>query len=113
MLDLVTLVGLAVMITGTILATISMVLRYRRSNSVERAQLRWIAAAVVVLAAGGIPFVIARYALPIDYSGGPAPADHCARRRLLPADRGRGGRSSPPSVRHRPDPQAEPSSTSR
>ncbi len=69
-LDLLTLVGLAVMITGTILATISMVLRYRRSNSVERAQLRWIAAAVIVLAAGGIPFVIARYALPIDYAVG-------------------------------------------
>ena len=70
LLDVLTLVGLAVMITGTILATVSMVIRYRRSSSVERAQLRWIAAAVVVLAAGGIPFIIARYALQVDYAAG-------------------------------------------
>jgi len=69
-LDLIIYTGLVVMVTGTTLATISMVLRYRRSNAVERAQLRWIAAAVVVLAVGGIPFVIARYGLQMDYSSG-------------------------------------------
>jgi hypothetical protein len=70
LLDALTLTGLLVMLTGTVLATASMVLRYRRSSSVERAQLRWIAAAVVVLAAGGIPFIIARYALQVDYAVG-------------------------------------------
>jgi hypothetical protein len=63
LLHVVTVAGLLVMITGTLLATISMVLRYRRSSNVERAQLRWIAAAVVVLALGGIPFVIVRFAV--------------------------------------------------
>ncbi len=70
LLDIITATGLVVMVFGATLATISMVLRYRRSASVERAQLRWIAAAVVVLALGGIPFVVARYGLQIDYNQG-------------------------------------------
>ena len=98
---------------GTILATISMVLRYRRSNSVERAQLRWIAAAVVVLAAGGIPFVIARYALPIDYAAGQLLLADRPRRRLLPADRGRGGRSFATACTTSTSSSSGPSSTSR
>ena len=69
-LDIINATGLVVMVFGATLATISMVLRYRRSASVERAQLRWIAAAVVVLALGGIPFVVARYGLQVDYNQG-------------------------------------------
>jgi hypothetical protein len=65
LLDLVTATGLIVMVTGTALATLSMVLRYRRSSVVERAQLRWIAAAVIVLTVGGIPFVVYRYGIPV------------------------------------------------
>ena len=70
LLDGLVILGLAVMITGFSLSAISMVLRYQRSESVERAQLRWIAVAVVLLSAAGIPFLIGRYALQIDYAVG-------------------------------------------
>jgi hypothetical protein len=65
LLDVITATGLVVMVTGSALATLSMVLRYCRSSSVERAQLRWIAAAVIVLTVGGIPFVVYRYGIPV------------------------------------------------
>ena len=70
MLTALTIAGLMLMVAGVIGATASMVVRYHRSASVERAQLRWIAAAVVVLSAGGIPFIIARYGLQVDYASG-------------------------------------------
>ena len=40
-----------------------MVARYRRSADVQRAQMRWIALAVVLLAGAGLPFIIVRYGL--------------------------------------------------
>jgi hypothetical protein len=55
---------------GVAIGTISIVVRYHRSNDRERAQLRWIAAAVVFLAAAGLPFVIVRYGLHADYAAG-------------------------------------------
>ena len=58
------------MVVGVLLASWSMVLRYRRSESIERAQLRWIAAAVVLLSVAGLPFIIARYGLQMDYRSG-------------------------------------------
>jgi hypothetical protein len=69
-LNVLTTIGLTVMVVGVLGATASMIVRYRRSSSVERAQLRWIAAAVIVLAAGGIPFIVARYGLHLDYNSG-------------------------------------------
>jgi hypothetical protein len=70
LLGVLTVVGLVSMVSGVLLATTSMVLRYRQSAAVERAQLRWIAAAVIVLSAGGIPFIVARYGLNMDYASG-------------------------------------------
>ena len=64
------LVGLILLVAGVLTSTASLVLRYRRTDEVERAQLRWIAAAVLLLAGGGLPFVISRYALRLDYGSG-------------------------------------------
>ena len=58
------------MVTGVLIATVSMVVRYRRSADVQRAQMRWIAAAVVLFAGAGLPFVIVRYGLDLPYSSG-------------------------------------------
>jgi hypothetical protein len=69
-LGIVTLAGLSTMIVGVGIGTASMVVRYHRSNDRERAQLRWIAAAVVALALAGVPFVIVRYGLQADYATG-------------------------------------------
>jgi hypothetical protein len=69
-LNLLTLGGLAVMAAGTLIGTASMVVRYRRAGETERVQLRWIAVAVVVLAGGGLPFMIGRYGLEMDFHSG-------------------------------------------
>lgn len=63
-----TVAGLLVMIVGVLLATASIILRYRRSGQVERAQLRWIAVAVLLLSAAGLPFVIVRYGMDAQFS---------------------------------------------
>jgi hypothetical protein len=70
LLPFVNIIGVALMIGGVVVATGSLVVRYRRSLSVERAQLRWIAVAVVLLSAAGVPFVFARYVLDLDYASG-------------------------------------------
>jgi hypothetical protein len=62
--------GLILIVAGTVVATTSMVVRYRRAGDVQRAQLRWIAVGVVLLAGGGLPFVVSRYALQVDYASG-------------------------------------------
>src|SRR3954451_13673398 len=62
--------GLSLMVAGVLAATISMVVRYRRSADVQRAQMRWIAVAVVLFAGAGLPFVIVRYGLDLPYSSG-------------------------------------------
>ena len=62
--------GLALTVCGVLVATAAMVVRYRRSEQVERAQLRWIALAVIFLSAAGLPFVVARYAFRVDYAAG-------------------------------------------
>jgi len=64
------LAGLLLMVTGVVIATVSMVVRYRRSADVQRTQMRWIAAAVVLFAGAGLPFVIVRYGLDLPYSSG-------------------------------------------
>jgi F0F1-type ATP synthase assembly protein I len=64
------LTGVALMATGTLVAAISMFVRYRRADETQRAQLRWIAFAVALLAGGGLPFIIGRYALEMDYRSG-------------------------------------------
>jgi hypothetical protein len=64
------LVGLLLMVAGVLAATASMVVRYRRSADVQRAQMRWIAVAVVLFAGAGLPFVIVRYGLDLPYSSG-------------------------------------------
>jgi len=69
-LPFVAVAGLLLMVAGTLLATASMVVRYRRAGEVQQAQLRWIAAAVLLLAGGGLPFVISRYAFDTDYAAG-------------------------------------------
>lgn len=65
-----TLLGLSMLIVGAVIGTISIVVRYNRSNQRERAQLRWIAVAVVLLGVSGIPFVIVRYGLQAEYAAG-------------------------------------------
>lgn len=69
-LGLVSLAGLSTLVVGMLIGTASMVVRYHRSNDRERAQLRWIAAAVVVMAFAGLPFIVARYGLAADYATG-------------------------------------------
>jgi hypothetical protein len=54
------ILGLVLMVTGVVVATFSMVVRYRQSADVQRAQMRWIAVAVVLFAGAGLPFVIVR-----------------------------------------------------
>lgn len=69
-LPLLNLVGVSLMVAGVVAATGSLIVRYRRSASVERAQLRWIAVAVILLTVAGVPFIIARYVLQLDYAAG-------------------------------------------
>jgi hypothetical protein len=63
-------IGLVLIAVGSLVATASIVVRYRRAASVERAQVRWIAVAVLLLTAAGLPFIFARYALDMDYASG-------------------------------------------
>lgn len=70
LLPFINFVGVTLMIGGAVVATGSLIVRYQRSLSVERAQLRWIAVAVVFLTAAGVPFVAARYVLDLDYASG-------------------------------------------
>jgi hypothetical protein len=70
LLNIVTLAGMSMLVVGVVIGTASIVVRYHRSNDRERAQLRWIAIAVVFLALSGIPFVIVRYGLQADYATG-------------------------------------------
>ena len=69
-LEIVTLLGMSMLVVGVAIGTASIVVRYHRSNDRERAQLRWIAIAVVFLAACGLPFVIVRYGFHADYADG-------------------------------------------
>ncbi|HEY8134436.1 MAG TPA: hypothetical protein VIF08_00225 [Candidatus Limnocylindrales bacterium] len=68
----ITLLGVSMLIVGVTIGTASIVVRYHRSNDRERAQLRWIAVSVVLIALAGIPFVIVRYGLQADYATGHA-----------------------------------------
>lgn len=68
----ITLLGMSMLIVGVGIGTASIIVRYHRSNDRERAQLRWIAIAVVLLAIAGVPFVIVRYGLQADYATGHA-----------------------------------------
>lgn len=70
LLDMLTLLGMSMLVVGIMIGTASIVVRYHRSNDRERAQLRWIAFAVVFMAASGIPFVIVRYGLQAEYATG-------------------------------------------
>jgi len=69
-LELVTLLGMSMLFVGALIGTLSIVVRYHRSNDRERAQLRWIALAVVFLAVSGLPFIVVRYGLHADYATG-------------------------------------------
>ncbi len=69
-LQVASVVGLILMVAATLVATASMVVRYRRSADVQRAQMRWIAVAVVLFAGAGLPFIIVRYALDAPYATG-------------------------------------------
>lgn len=65
-----TAAGLLLVVAAVLASTASLAVRYHRAGQVQRAQLRWVAAAVMLLAACGLPFVIARYALQLDYASG-------------------------------------------
>ncbi len=69
-LEIITLLGISMLIVGVFVGTASIVVRYHRSNDRERAQLRWIALAVVFLAVCGLPFMVVRYGLHADYAAG-------------------------------------------
>src|SRR4051812_8138224 len=62
--------GLVLAVAGVVIAAASIAVRYRRSQDEERAQIRWIAIAVLLIAGAGLPFVVARYALNMDYQTG-------------------------------------------
>lgn len=64
------LLGLTLLVAGALVASASMAVRYQRAEAVERAQLRWIAIAVLFLTAAGVPFILARHALSMDYASG-------------------------------------------
>jgi len=64
--------GLVLAVIGVVIATSSIAVRYRHSHDEERAQIRWIAIAVLLIASAGLPFLIARYALNMDYQTGEA-----------------------------------------
>jgi hypothetical protein len=64
--------GLALAVVGVLIAAASIAVRYRHSHDEERAQIRWIAIAVLLIAGAGLPFLIARYALNMDYQTGEA-----------------------------------------
>lgn len=72
LLGLITLLGLSMLVVGIGVGTASIVVRYHRSNDRERAQLRWIAVSVVLIALAGVPFVVVRYGLQADYATGHA-----------------------------------------
>lgn len=59
----VAVVGLAGLLATLALATWSMFVRYRLSDTERRIQLKWIASAGVVLAVSGTPFLVLRYGL--------------------------------------------------
>lgn len=63
-------VGLILIVIGVAVCASSIAVRYRQADDDERAQVRWIALAVLLLAGAGVPFVIARYALRMDYGTG-------------------------------------------
>jgi hypothetical protein len=65
-----TIAGLALMVLGVVIATASMIARYRRATADQRAQLRWIAVAVIALSITGLPFIVVRYGLQADYASG-------------------------------------------
>ena len=90
--------GLALMVFGVVVSTVSMVVRYRRSADVQRAQMRWIAGAVVLFAGAGLPFIIVRYGLDLPYSSGAILLAHGSRGRLSPAGRSRDRDPSAPPV---------------
>jgi hypothetical protein len=69
-LSVIALIGLLMIVAGVFGAAVSMVVRYRRVDDRQKAQLRWVAVAVVVLSLCGLPFVIGRYALNMRYSEG-------------------------------------------
>jgi hypothetical protein len=55
--------GALLLISGLVLAAASVVIRYRRSDEIGRAQLRWIVSALVLMVATGVPFLALRYAM--------------------------------------------------
>jgi hypothetical protein len=69
-LDAIGALGLVLAVTATTVSASSIAVRYRRAHDEEKAQVRWIAVAVLFLAAAGLPFVVARYALNMDYATG-------------------------------------------
>lgn len=71
-LDVIGGIGLVLAVTGVVIAAASIAVRYRRAHDEEKAQVRWIAVAVLLLAGAGLPFVVARYALNMDYATGEA-----------------------------------------
>ena len=64
------IVGLLLVVIGVLVSAGSIAVRYRRADDEEQAQVRWIALAVLLLATAGVPFVVARYALKMDYGTG-------------------------------------------
>jgi hypothetical protein len=70
LLDVIGAMGLVAAVTGVTIAAASIAVRYSRAHDEEKAQVRWIAVAVLLLAGAGLPFVVARYALNMDYATG-------------------------------------------
>lgn len=62
--------GLVLIVVGVVICAASIAVRYRRADDDEQAQVRWIALAVLLLAGAGVPFIIARYGLRMDYANG-------------------------------------------
>lgn len=69
-LSVVGAIGLVLAVVGVVIAAASIAVRYQRADAELRAQVRWIAVAVLLLAGAGLPFLVARYALNVDYATG-------------------------------------------
>jgi two-component system, NarL family, sensor kinase len=62
--------AIALLVLGFAGLVASLVVRYRRGDAVTRAQLRWIVFAIAVQAICAVPFVLARYVVPVSATAG-------------------------------------------
>ena len=107
-------VGTVLVVSGGVLAVASLVVRYRRGSSIERAQLKWFAAVAMITGAGRACHYRRRLGeWRCRSDGHPGHSRRCLQRPHLPrscpvADRHRHRRTALPPLRDRPAHQPHP-----